>query len=370
MDRSQSVVWPRPAHTGAKHRLLRAYLNGWYPILGRWSGRVIYLDAFAGPGIYAGGEPGSPIIALDALLTHARLPSLGTCEFRFNFLEAHAGRLAQLEKELVRYQTARGGWPANVAVRPAGDTFEVAAGRILAYLEERGEPMPPTFAFIDPFGHKGLPLQLIGRLLDARKCELCVHFMLGSVTRWIRRGRPDPYVRALFETDDYREAELMRGSRRQLFLLGLYMRQLREVAKFSYVRSFSLFGVRNRWISAIVYATNHIRGMEVMKRAMWTVDPVDGGRFSDREHASGQLSLFGSEAVDGQVQRALVERFRGQRVSVDEIQRFVVVETDYGPQHWRRALRALEESGRARAVDRPSARAGTFAAGTVVDFVR
>lgn len=368
---NRSVVWPKPDHTDAKHRILKAYLSGWYPILGRWSGRVIYLDAFAGPGVYAGGEPGSPIIALDTLLNHSRLPSLRTCEFRFNFLEADAGRLAQLEKEVNDYKAARGGLPPNVNVRSSGDTFEVAAGRMLAYLEDRDEPMPPTFAFIDPFGHKGLPLHLIGRLLDAKKCELCVHFMLGSITRWIRRGRSDPDIQKLFGTDEYREAEQMNGARRQLFLLELYKRQLREVAKFSYVCSLSLFGIRNRWISAIVYATNNIRGMEVMKRAMWTVDQANGGRFSDRDYAAGQLNLFGSrDAIDGQVQRALVTRFRGQQVSVQQIERFVVADTDYGPQHWRPALRALEKSGAVRTVGGPSRRSGTFAAGTMVDFMR
>src|SRR3989442_3699205 len=169
------VVWPMPDHTRAKHRLLRHYLSGWYPILGRGSGRIIYLDAFAGPGVYVGGEPGSPIVALDTLLSHRQLPSLNTCEFRFNFLEPHPGRLAELRRQLERYQAASGGWPANVYVRADPSTFEEKAAEILAYLKREALPLPPTFAFIDPFGPKGLPMRLISRLLDAEKCEVCVH---------------------------------------------------------------------------------------------------------------------------------------------------------------------------------------------------
>ena len=37
---------------------------------GRLRPRVTYLDAFAGPGRYDGGEEGSPVFALDRLLTH------------------------------------------------------------------------------------------------------------------------------------------------------------------------------------------------------------------------------------------------------------------------------------------------------------
>jgi three-Cys-motif partner protein len=365
------IVWPKPAHTDAKHKLLRAYLGGWYPILARYDRRIIYLDAFAGPGVYADGEPGSPIIALETLLDHRRLPSLGSCEFRFNFLEVHHGRLMRLRTQLAALKEAKGGWPANVHVRSAPDTFVEAAHKILNYLERRREPLPPTFAFIDPFGPKGLPMEMIGRLLDARKCEVCVHVMLGGVTRWIRAGRPDRNVRDLFGTEDYREAEDMAGARRQWFLLKLYKRQLRELGGFHLVTSFSLFGLRNQWVSAVVYGTNNVRGMEVMKRAMWQVDPVRGGRFSDRDHPTGQLELFGDrKSINAALRAEILSRFRGRRAQVSEIASFVVGETDFGPQHWKGALRDIQLAHELRVITPvASGRAGTFPHGTVVQFM-
>lgn len=365
-----ATTWPLPAHTAAKHRLLRAYLGGWYPILARWEGQVIYLDAFAGPGVYRGGEPGSPIVALKTLLEHSRLPSLGSCEFRFNFLEPNRDRLTQLRAEIAKLKTARGGFPANVVVRPRQDTFEDAARSIVAWLEEHGRQMPPTFAFIDPFGPKGLPMHVIRDLLDARKCEVCIHFMLGFVNRWIRSGRPDSHVAGLFGTDDYRQAEMMRGARRQRFLLDLYQRQLREYAGFRYVTSFNLFGLRNQWISAIVYGTNSERGMEVMKTAKWRVDPVRGGRFSDRDHATGQLHLFGDpQTITHTLQLEITNRFRGARIPVADVARFVVLETEFGPQHWRGALREMEVAGELRVVTAvPGRRTGQFPDGTMVEF--
>ena len=79
-------IWPLEPHTKAKHELLRHYLGACYPILsssGR--GRLVFLDGFAGPGIYKGGEPGSPISALDVLLGHSAFARLGS-EFVFLFL--------------------------------------------------------------------------------------------------------------------------------------------------------------------------------------------------------------------------------------------------------------------------------------------
>jgi hypothetical protein len=41
-----------------KHELIRCYLNGWYPKLGTWARRVLYVDTHADRGRYESGDPG------------------------------------------------------------------------------------------------------------------------------------------------------------------------------------------------------------------------------------------------------------------------------------------------------------------------
>ena len=53
-----------------KHALIREYLKGWFPKLGFWSGRIVYLDTHAGRGRHAPGQTGSPVMAIDTLLSH------------------------------------------------------------------------------------------------------------------------------------------------------------------------------------------------------------------------------------------------------------------------------------------------------------
>jgi three-Cys-motif partner protein len=53
-----------------KHKLIREYLNGWFPKLGLWSERINYFDTHAGRGKYRTGEAGSPVVAIDTLLRH------------------------------------------------------------------------------------------------------------------------------------------------------------------------------------------------------------------------------------------------------------------------------------------------------------
>src|SRR5688572_25838677 len=83
----RTKLWSIEPHTRAKHEILRRYLEAWTAILGTSNQRVIqYVDGFAGPGAYSGGEEGSPIIALKAALAHqARIPS--STKVRFLFIE-------------------------------------------------------------------------------------------------------------------------------------------------------------------------------------------------------------------------------------------------------------------------------------------
>jgi len=52
-----------------KHSLIRNYLNGWFPMLGSWAGRILYFDTHAGRGKHKGGQKGSPLVALDCVLS-------------------------------------------------------------------------------------------------------------------------------------------------------------------------------------------------------------------------------------------------------------------------------------------------------------
>lgn len=67
MPAPQTTLWPIDRHTQAKHEILRRYLGAWFPILIQHFQRARIIDGFAGPGEYKGHEPGSPIIAIDAL---------------------------------------------------------------------------------------------------------------------------------------------------------------------------------------------------------------------------------------------------------------------------------------------------------------
>jgi three-Cys-motif partner protein len=112
MAKPIETVWQIEDHTKAKHRILRGYLDAWLPIMSTHNGRLVYIDGFAGPGVYAGGEPGSPIIALNAFLEHTHRHRI-TAELVYAFIEENENRVNQLKKEVDKLRSQL---PANVKV--------------------------------------------------------------------------------------------------------------------------------------------------------------------------------------------------------------------------------------------------------------
>lgn len=132
MPKPKQIVWSIEEHTKAKHRILRGYLDAWLPIMSQHNGRLVYVDGFAGPGIYAGGEPGSPIIALKSFLDHSSRQKIRS-ELVFVFIEEDQQRVDRLKEEVRKL----GEIPANVKIEIYHGVYQEIFGKALNQLEEK-----------------------------------------------------------------------------------------------------------------------------------------------------------------------------------------------------------------------------------------
>jgi len=361
-----STRWKLEPHTAAKHEILRQYLNAWFPILGSQHERVVFLDGFAGPGIYEDGEPGSPIIALRTLLEHAFFPRM-SCQFAFFFLENRRNRYDSLVEQLAAFTRTRGGLPPNVTVTHQRTTFEQAASGLVDDLQQQRTRLAPTFAFVDPFGFTGAPIELISRLLAFDRCEVFFNFMYNRVNQFLAAGRITAHLDGLFGTRNYLQACELDTAARKRFLHDLYKRQLHDVGGFTYVRSFEMVTRDGHTAYFLFYGTRSLTGLRAMKDAMWKVDVGGGTRFSDR--LAGQEVLLAGDAVDtGPLRTAMVQRFAGRTAAVEQVEEFVLADTPYAASHYKRqVLKPLEEADRLEILS-PRARRFTYPEGTVLRF--
>ncbi len=358
--------WDYPPHTKAKHDMLARYLDGWYPILSSWNGRLLFFDGFAGRGRYTDGSEGSPLVALRRLLDHRSFPRMRQREFVFCFVEANRDNASSLRAEIDAFKAARAPWPKSVKVQVINEKFDVTANMILNFLREQKRILAPTFAFIDPFGYSGLPMDVLAELLAYPKTEVFVNFMSGHVQRFIERDGQERAMRSLFGMDvrDVLDGYTAQADRVE-YLRAVYKRQLHQRVGFDYVQSFGMINDTGNIGYYLFHGTRHRNGVKLMKDAMWKIDPGGGFTFSDR--MAGQNVLFTLKPDLRPLRAELLCHYAHQRgVSVKDLEWHALLYTPYRETHVRPVLRQLERE-QFIAVNRPPGKK-QYAVGVTIDF--
>lgn len=319
MTGPKTTVWPIEAHTRAKHLILQRYMHAWLPIISRSRGRVVFIDGFAGPGIYEGGEEGSPVIALRALIDHAHRHLIAS-NVHFLFFEDDAKRAARLRDVVRPYAEALPpGCTATVMQGAYADLLNAALDEI----EANGKQLAPSLVFIDPFGVSGLPMGLVRRVLATPSCEVLINVMTGYMHRFIAAPEFEKPLDSIFGVRDWRAARDLAGRDRVEFLRRLYLAELTRAdvaGRARYARLFSMLNRSNQPIYDLVFATNHKTGIDKMKDALWRVDATGGERFSDATDP-GQATLLDEGAThDEGVVAMLRGAFSGRTVFWSEIE--------------------------------------------------
>jgi three-Cys-motif partner protein len=354
----EATIWEIEPHTLAKHEILTRYLDAWFPILASWNTKVLFIDGFAGPGTYTGGEPGSPLLAVGAARKRENMLKNSTVMFLFN--EADKARHDELHARLDEVETEL---PKNFQLYIQHGEFADFAQQMVINRGDRR--LVPTFAFVDPFGWAGVPLKLIADLTRDQRSELFILFSFNSVNRWIKHPKQQHNMRDLFGCDDYLRADGMPPPQRKEFLASLYEQQLRDVGKFLYISRFEMIEKTGHTSYFLYHCPRSLKGLGVMRSAMWKIDPLTGRQFSDR--VAGLESMFeGPMAFD--LEDRLMAQFSGQTVPIQTLQDFVLTGSLFAPEHLKkRTLKPMQDKGLIVEVIGQKKR-GTFPPGVEVRF--
>jgi three-Cys-motif partner protein len=352
---SKNVIWEADPHTLTKIEILGRYLEAWYGILGRSFGRVFYIDAFAGPGEYKGQISGSPLVALDKALRH---PVLKDREATFWFVEQEATRFQYLNALVAQRQL-----PENFQVYVWNCSSTEALKKIL---QELGcnDRRAPTFAFIDPYGVKGVSMSQLHQLLKKPSCEVMVTHMVQFFNRFKVTPEFEKHMDEFYGTRDWREAPDQGTS----FLVDLFQRQLRKQASFTW--SFRVIDRKNQHLYDLVFATNNIKGLEKMKDAMAS-EALDPYSMSDRTAWQGTLFSFWDDIAPLKKQLHQ-ESYKFNQFSVHQLVEWALIHTDYRRKDIRKALLELvtEDVLTVTTKDGNRARRGTVPPDAIIEVKR
>lgn len=312
---TNDTLWTLEPHTVGKHLVLKAYFQAWLPVMSKFNEKLSIIDGFAGPGEYEGGDLGSPQILLDTHLKHFYQAKM-SCHTRYYFLEKNERRHAHLRKILdEKYATL----PQNISVDHARDDFANRLSGIINEIKGKSRELGPCFAMVDPFGVSDTPMSAIKQLLQHPKSEVYISVMYEHINRFKGSDEFEPHLDALFGCEQWREAkDIVDKIQRRTFLSDLYKHQL-KLAGAKQVLHFELYN-GNRHIYTIFFATQHFKGSDKMKSAIWKVVPDGSFKFrGGMQNAELDLRVMDYSTLH----KALYDFFGSQFVTIEQVMAYI-----------------------------------------------
>jgi len=311
--------------------------------MARFNARINYIDGFAGPGKYLGGEDGSPLIALKVAKLFLDNGTLKPQQMTMLLIERDKERHDLLTNEIRALQESDAAYRlVNIVV--ARTDYTAAMDQVWALLEHSKATLAPTFAFIDPFGVSGTPYEHIAKLLSFDKTEVLINFMYEEANRFLDTPEFKKHLDAFFGNASWKSLkEISKPDDRRAAMIEMFKRGLHDAGA-RYVQVFEMRNRQNRTDYLLFFATRSDKGLEAMKEAMWRVDQSGRFSFSDYTYAKGPMLI--EPSPDYRVlQEQLRERFPpGTEVSIKELRLFIFAETSFF--HYKaEALKPLEQCG-------------------------
>ncbi|MEU5839917.1 three-Cys-motif partner protein TcmP [Streptomyces diacarni] len=337
----KKVIWSRDPHTAAKHDLLRRYLSAWAPILLSRHDVITYAEGFSGPGIYEGGEPGSPVVAYDVFAGALhRYPK----RLRMVLMEEHKQRAEKLCEQMGLAQARR---PSDLRDRLSVDVREGDFHpALIQKLRATGSLGKPLFVLLDSYGGPDIPYSLLRDLAQQPSTEVMVTFAPSFLTRFAERDlahrrRGD----AAFGGQEWQNVFTKPKSDKFLFLRDQYKATLRR-AGFSHTLQFEMLDEGGRLLY-LIFGTSHAKGLEKMKDALWGVDPSHGVRYRDPKDPDQQQLELALEPNTAPLRRILLDHISASHAgrTVEELQAYTLLETVFRPAQVINLIRQMRYEG-------------------------
>ncbi len=304
-------------HTEAKHHILRYYLDEWFPILGRTHRHLLYIDGFAGPGEYEGGQPGSPIIAMRTIERHRDFMKFSREDriVEFLFVEKDPNYHRSLTCQIGGHT-----WPHTFKINSRFGEFEEVMTGFLDDVRRSGSQMPPTLTFIDPFGPAGFSMEILKRLASFDRMDVLINLNYNEFVQWILTDSSKHMTAdRLYGGPRWRQAIGLTGRQRAIFLVDEYKDALREIGWRG--TSFEMVNVQNQTAYHLIFGTHSGKGMEAMKRAMRAASPTGEFRYADRVGPDHRVipGLDIASEYSEEIGEHLYRKYDGQEVSFNRL---------------------------------------------------
>jgi len=397
-------AFPYKPQTRVKHEILREYLKRWAGIVlnglrrpyrkaieqgttSAFTVRLAYIDAFAATGRYQQDGKlysGSPLIgieALDSARATAHADATQPVPYTYALLfEKDPSRCAELletlkEKGLDERLQLSGRfmdlWHSGIAVR-CGE-YQDHIGEVLDFT---ARPYTWSFYLLDPYGPKGLEMDVVRRIVGGERHDVMINFPYQDLLKKAgseRKGTPEheehlKHYDALYDTPEWREiARTYQGDDLETALVQFYVRKIKAIDPDVTVKSIPLlFPDRQRTMFYLILTTHDPTGALAMNqvihgakqseykyRVQWKTQKAQE-RIMERSGGLVQQSLFGDEIAAPAAKRDYVNEaaerihaeFCGNKAKYRQVLHSLA-DSVYFPDEVRKAVLRLKRQKRA-----------------------
>jgi three-Cys-motif partner protein len=234
--------------------------------------------------------------------------------------------------------------------------FEIE-GTTIASIFER-QKIVPTLFFIDPFGYKGLSLQLINSVLKDWGCDCIFFFNFNRINMGISNLAVEEHMNALF--GEVRVEQLRKQFKtlspspdeRELTVVEAICDTLKEKGG-KYVLPFRFrHEIQNRTSHHLIFVSKNVKGYGIMKDIMAkesTDQPEGVPSFEYNPATTAQTLLFSLNSPLDALGSMLLDKFAGKTITMKEIYDQYHVDKPYIEKNYKAVLNSLERQGKIQA---------------------
>lgn len=331
-----------------KAAIVTKYFHAWARVIKPWAKqsrrKLAYVDLFAGPGRYRDGTKTTPLIILEDAINDPEL-----CEMLVAVFNDKNPEYCRALEEAVAELPGVG----KLKHKPSVLNAEVGEG-IAKVLES--VRLVPTLFFIDPWGYKGLSLQLVNGAIKDWGCDCVFFFNFNRINPGLNNPYVEEHMNALFGTN--RADELRRvlaplpPERRELTIVeelchALGARQGRFVLPFRFKDDRG-----TRTSHHLIFVSKHFRGYKMMKDIMARESSLSQQGVAGFEYNPADIRfplLFELARPLDDLANMLLDEFAGRTLPVGQIYAQHNVGRPYIECNYKDALKRLEADGRVSA---------------------
>jgi three-Cys-motif partner protein len=324
-----------------KHKLLEAYIQRLFMIIGQHEIRIRYVDCFAGPWKTESDNLKDTSIAISLGIMkgcHESLKKRGrNVQFKALFIEKNRESYKTLNSFLDKESTN------EVCAESLHGDFYSLRSDILRWCGNDDF----TFFFIDPTGWKDVvEIDTLRLLLQRRRSEYLINFMFYSILRVHNQAIFKEHMIRIF--GEIPDTKGLTSSEREEYLLYLYRVHLKKAqpdiknkkSRSAYVKILDPYKDRTKY--DLVYLTRHPLGIKVFMEASEKLDLVQKVvraqvKQERRIDKSGQWELFPAE----------INIPNGNKTNLSEVKNYWLSKLAKGPKRFGNEELAdmLEETG-------------------------